>query len=82
MPLYSEPSEESIRDALETLADQLSIYWILLEMPMEDLQSDLQCIVLLQCAIVCVLQIVGETASAVLCILVDHEAQEDTGGEG
>ena len=44
---------------------------------MEDLQSELQHIVLIQHAIVCVLQIVGETASGVLQILVDHEAQEE-----
>ena len=44
---------------------------------MEDLQSELQCIVLIQCAIVRVLQIVGETALGVLQILVDREAQEE-----
>ena len=37
VPLYSEPSEESIRDALETLRNQLSIRQMFLEMPMEDL---------------------------------------------
>ena len=31
----------------------------------------------IQCAIVCVLQIVGETALGVLQILVDREAQEE-----
>ena len=46
-------------------------------MPMEDLRSDLRCIVQLQHAIVLVLQLVGETASAVLHILVDREAQEE-----
>ena len=59
------------------LVDQLSIRRMLLEMLMEDLQSDLRCIVLLQHAIVCVLQIMGETASVVLHILVDCEAQEE-----
>ena len=44
---------------------------------MEDLLSELQHIVLIQCAIVCVLQIVGETALGVLQILVDCEAQEE-----
>ena len=74
---YSEPSEELIRDTLETLGNQLSIHQMFLNMPMEDLQSDLQCIVQLQCAIVLVLLFVEETASAVLHILVDHEAQEE-----
>ena len=46
-------------------------------MPMEDLWSDLQCIVQLQRAIVLILRIVEETASAVLHILVDCEAQEE-----
>ena len=44
---------------------------------MEDLRSDLQRIVQLQHAIVLVLWIVEETASAVLHILVDHEAREE-----
>ena len=77
MPLYSEPSEESIRDVLETLRNQLSIRQMFLEMPMEDLRSDLRHIVQLQCAIVLVLRIVEETASAILHILVDREAQEE-----
>ena len=77
MPPYSEPSEESIRDALETLRNQLSIRQMFLEMPMEVLRSDLQRIVQLQRAIVLVLRIVEETASAVLRILVDREAQEE-----
>ena len=42
---------------------------------MESLQSELQRLVLIQHAIVHVLQIVGETASGVLQILVDREAQ-------
>ena len=46
-------------------------------MPMEDLRSDLRRIVQLQRAIVLVLQIVEETASVVLHILVDHEAWEE-----
>ena len=75
--LYSEPSEESIRDTLETLRNQLSICQMFLGMLMEDLRSDLWRIVQLQCAIVLVLQIVEETASAVLRILVDREAQEE-----
>ena len=44
---------------------------------MEGLQSELQRLVLIQRAIIHVLQIVGETASGVLQILVDHEAQEE-----
>ena len=77
MPPYSEPSEETIRDALETLRNQLSIRQMFLEIPMEDLWSDLRRIVQLQHAIVLVLQVVEETASAVLRILVDREAQEE-----
>ena len=42
---------------------------------MESLRSELQHLVLIQCAIVRVLQIVGETALEVLQILVDREAQ-------
>ena len=42
---------------------------------MESLQSELQCLVLIQHAIIRVLQIVGETASGVLQILVNCEAQ-------
>ena len=41
VPLYSEPSEESIRDVLETLRNQLYIHQMFLEMLMEDLWSDL-----------------------------------------
>ena len=77
MPPYSEPSEGSIRDVLETLRNQLSIRQMFLEMLMEDLRSDLQRIVQLQRAIVLVLWIVEETASVVLHILVDREAQEE-----
>ena len=44
---------------------------------MEGLLSEPQRLVLIQHAIVCVLQIVGETASGVLQILVDCEAQEE-----
>ena len=47
---------------------------------MEDLQSELQHLVLIQCAVICVLQIVGGTALGVLQILVDHEAQEEEEG--
>ena len=63
--------------ALETLRNQLSIRQMFLEMPMEDLRSDLWRIVQLQRAIVLVLRIVEETASAILHILVDREAQEE-----
>ena len=44
---------------------------------MEDLWSELWHIVLIQCAIIHVLQIVGKTASGVLQILVDCEAHEE-----
>ena len=81
VPPYSEPSEELIRDALETLGNQLAIHQMFLSMPMEDLRSNLQRVVQLQHAIVLVLQLVGETASAVLHILVDHEAQEEEAQE-
>ena len=50
---------------------------------MEDLWSELWHLVLIQCAIVHVLQIVGETASGVLQILVDREAQvEEEASQG
>ena len=44
---------------------------------MEDVRSSLRRLVLIQRAIVHVLQIVGETASAVLQIFVDREAQQE-----
>ena len=62
---------------METLRNQLSLRQMFLEMLTEDLRSDLRRIVQLQCAIVLVLQLVGETASAVLRILVDREAHEE-----
>ena len=77
MPAYLQVDEEGIRRALDTLQDHLSLCCLFKEMPMEGLWSELQCLVLIQCAIVHVLQIVGETASGVLQILVDHEAQAE-----
>ena len=62
---------------LDMLDDCLLLCSLFLEMPMEDLQLELQRIVSIQRAIVHVLQIVGETASGVLHILGDHEAQEE-----
>ena len=74
-PAYSQVDEEGIRRALDTLQDHLSLCRLFEEMPVESLWLELQRLVLIQCAIVCVLQIVGETALGVLQILVDREAQ-------
>ena len=69
--------EEAIRQALDTLQDRLAIRRIFEGMSMEDVRSCLRRLVLIQRAIVRVLQIVGETASAVLQIFVDREAQQE-----
>ena len=66
MPACSQVDEEGIRRALDTLQDRLLLCRLFEEMPMEGLQSELQRLVLIQHAIVHVLQIVGETASGVL----------------
>ena len=75
VPVYSQVDEEGIRRVLDTLQDHLSLCSLFEEMPMEGLWSELRHLVLIQHAIVRVLQIVGETALGVLQILVDHEAQ-------
>ena len=49
---------------------------------MESLRSELRHLVLIQRAIVRVLQIVGETASGVLQILVNREAQMEEASVG
>ena len=83
MPVYSQVDEDGIRRALDTLQDRLLLHHLFEEMPMEGLWSELQHLVLIQHAIVHVLQIVGETASGVLQILVDHEAQvEEEASQG
>ena len=75
MPAYSQVDKEGIRRALDTLQDHLLLRRLFEEMPVESLWLELRCLVLIQHAIVHVLQIVGETASGVLQILVDREAQ-------
>ena len=82
VPAYSQVDEEGIRRALDTLQDWLSLCCLFEEMPVESLQSELQRLVLIQCAIVRVLQIVGKTASGVLQILVDCEAQAEEASVG
>ena len=77
VPVYSQVDEEGIRRALDTLQDRLSLHRLFEEMLMEGLWSELRRLVLIQRAIVCVLQIVGETALGVLQILVNCEAQEE-----
>ena len=73
--MYSQVDEEGIRRALDTLQDRLLLRRLFEEMLMEGLWSELRRLVLIQRAIVCVLQIVGETALGVLQILVNREAQ-------
>ena len=64
--------EEQIREALETLNDCLGIRRVLESLPAADLHTDLQHLVQLQHAIICVLQIVEATALAVLQVFVDR----------
>ena len=82
MPAYLQVDEEGIRRALDTLQDRLLLRRLFEEMLMEGLRSELRRLVLIQCAIVHVLQIVGETASGVLQILVDHEVQAEEASQG
>ena len=77
VPAYSQVDKEGIRRTLDTLQDCLSLRCLFEEMPVESLPSELRHLVLIQCAIICVLQIVGETASGVLQILVDRETQAE-----
>ena len=77
VPAYLQVDEEGIRRALDVLQDWLLLCRLFGEMLMEGLWLELQHLVLIQHAIICVLQIVGETALGVLQILVDHEAQEE-----
>jgi len=74
-PPYNELDEERIREALDTLQDRLSAQRVFSMMPLGDLRSVLRRLVLLQRAIVRALQIVGDSASEVLRILVDREAE-------
>ena len=76
MPAYSQVEEEQIREALETLEDHLGIRRVLELLPTANLHANLQCLVLLQHAIVCVLQIVEATALA-LQVFVDQQAEEE-----
>ena len=69
VPAYSQVDKEGIRRVLDILQDCLSLHRLFEEMPMEDLWSELQRLVLIQHAVVHVLQIVGETATGVLQIL-------------
>ena len=55
VPAYSQVDEEGIRRALDTLQDHLSLRHLLEEIPVESLQPELQRLVLIQYAIVCVL---------------------------
>ena len=64
--MYSQVEEEQIREALETLEDHLGIRRVLESLLTANLHANLQHLVLPQCAIVCVLQIVEATALVVL----------------
>ena len=71
MPAYSQVEEEQIQEALEMLNDHLGIRRVLESLPTQDLHADLQCLVALQCAVICILQIVEATALVVLQVFVD-----------
>ena len=85
MPTYTQVEEEQIWEALELLNDRLGVQRIFQSLPTIDLHSDLRCLVELQCAIVCVLQVVEATALALLQIymdcLVEEEDEEEQMGE-
>ena len=76
-PTYLQVEEEQIREALETLEDCLGIRRVLESLPTVNLHANLQHLVLLQCAIICVLQIVEATALAVLQVFFDQQAEEE-----
>ena len=84
-PAYSQVEEEQIWEALELLNNYLGVQRIFQSLPTIDLHSNLQCLVELQRAIICVLQVVEATASALLRIymdrLVEEEDEEERMGE-
>ena len=76
-PTYSQVEEEQIREAPEMLEDRLGIRRVLELLLTVNLHADLRRLVLLQCAIIRVLQIVEATALAVLQVFVDQQAEEE-----
>ena len=69
-PEYTEVDEEGIEAVLELLRGRLAIQTMFQSLPTEDLWSDLQHLVMIQRAIVHVLQLVEGTASDVMNIFV------------
>ena len=83
-PSYRPPTPEGVVHALNLLAGRLELRAMFQSMPTEDLRRDLRQLVQIQRAIVHVLCLVEGTASDVLRIFVDREAeweqmQEDLG---
>ena len=84
LPSYRPPTPEGVVQALNLLAGRLELRTMFQSLPTEDLRRDLRQLVQIQWAIVHVLRLVEGTASDVLRIFVDREAeweqmQEDLG---
>ena len=75
LPLYCPPTPEGVVQALNLLAGRLELRAMFQSMPTEDLRWDLRQLVQIQRAIVHVLRLVEGTASDVLRIFVDREAE-------
>ena len=74
-PSYRPPTPEGVAAALNLLAGRLELRAMFQSMPTEDLRRDLRQLVLIQRAIVHVLRLVEGTASDMLHIFVDQEAE-------
>ena len=75
LPSYRPPTPEGVVQALNLLAGRLELRMIFQSLPTEDLCRDLRQLVQIQRAIVHVLCLVEGTASDVLRIFVDREAE-------
>ena len=74
-PSYRPPTPEGVVQALNLLAGRLELRTMFQSLPTEDLRRDLRQLVQIQRAIVHVLRLVEGTASDVLRIFVDREAE-------
>ena len=74
-PSYRSPTPEGVVQVLNLLAGRLELRAMFQSMPTEDLRRDLRQLVQIQRAIVHVLRLVEGTASDVLRIFVDREAE-------
>ena len=74
-PSYQPPMLEEVTAALNLLAGRLELRSMFQSMPTEDLHQDLRQLVLIQQAIIHVLHLVEATASDMLRIFVNREAE-------